>query len=45
MFTGITSWITGSTSAPPLITTFCPPKPVRTNETSFVERRYSHDRM
>ncbi len=39
MFTGITSWTIGSTSAPPLTTTFCPPKPVRTKARSFEERR------
>jgi len=38
MFTGVTSWTIGSTRAPPLITTVSPPKPVRTKETSFVER-------
>ena len=41
MLTGITSWMIGSTNAPPFCTTFCPPKPVRTNARSFEERRYS----
>ena len=41
MLTGITSWTIGSTSAPPFITTFWPPRPVRTNARSFDERRYS----
>ena len=41
MLTGITSWTIGSTNAPPFITTFCPPRPVRTNARSFDERRYS----
>ena len=31
----------GSTKAPPFSTTFCPPKPVRTNARSLEERRYS----
>ena len=39
MFTGITSWTIGSTKAPPSSTTFCPPRPVRTNERSFELRR------
>ena len=39
MLTGVVSWMIGSTKAPPLITTFSPPRPVRTNETSLVERR------
>ena len=39
MFTGITSWTIGSTSAPPFMTTFCPPRPVRTNARSLDERR------
>jgi hypothetical protein len=38
MLTGIVSWNTGSTSAPPLITTFSPPKPVRTKPISFEAR-------
>src|SRR5262245_41499122 len=41
MLTGTTSWTIGSTKAPPFITTFCPPRPVRTNARSFEERRYS----
>ena len=41
MFTGITSWTIGSTSAPPFMTTFWPPRPVRTNARSLEERRYS----
>ena len=36
--TGVTSWTIGSTRAPPLMTTFSPPRPVRTNDTSLVER-------
>ncbi len=39
MFTGVTSWMKGSTKAPPLITTFSPIRPVRTKETSFEDRR------
>ncbi len=39
MLTGIVSWNTGSTSAPPFITTFSPPTPVRTKATSFEARR------
>src|SRR5262249_30553966 len=41
MLTGMTSCTMGSTKAPPFITTFCPPRPVRTNARSFEERRYS----
>ncbi len=41
MFTGTTSWTIGSTKAPPFITTFWPPRPVRTKARSFEERRYS----
>ena len=41
MLTGITSWTIGSTKAPPFITTFWPPRPVRTNARSLEERRYS----
>src|SRR5262245_8979440 len=41
MLTGTTSWTIGSTKAPPFITTFCPPRPVRTNARSFDDRRYS----
>src|SRR5262245_16351180 len=41
MLTGITAWTIGSTKAPPFITTFCPPSPVRTNARSLDERRYS----
>ena len=41
MLTGTTSWTIGSTSAPPFITTFWPPRPVRTNARSLEERRYS----
>ena len=41
MLTGITSCTIGSTNAPPFITTFWPPRPVRTNARSFEERRYS----
>src|SRR6266478_5544847 len=41
MLTGTTSWTIGSTKAPPFITTFWPPRPVRTKERSFDERRYS----
>src|SRR5687768_3678477 len=33
------------TIAPPSMTTFCPRKPVRTNERSFDERRYSRAKM
>ncbi len=39
MFTGVTSWMIGSTKAPPLITTFSPKRPVLTKDTSFDERR------
>ena len=39
MLTGDISWRTGMTKAPPLITTFSPPKPVRTKAVSLVERR------
>ena len=39
MLTGMTSWMIGSTRAPPFITTFWPPKPVRTKAVSFDERR------
>src|SRR5688572_24608111 len=31
--------------APPSITTFCPPRPVRTKERSLEERRYSREKM
>ena len=41
MLTGIVSCSTGNTSAPPFITTFSPPSPVRMNARSFDERRYS----
>ena len=41
MPTGVMVWMMGSTSAPPLITTRSPPKPVRTKATSFDDRRYS----
>src|SRR5579875_1303050 len=41
ILTGVTSWMNGKTKAPLLITTFSPNKPVRTNDTSFDERRYS----
>src|SRR4051812_40793444 len=41
MLTGITSWMIGSTKAPPFSKTRWPPKPVRTKEISFDERRYS----
>ena len=41
MLTGTTSWTIGSTKAPPFITTFWPPRPVRTKARSFEERRYS----
>src|SRR6266850_3168894 len=41
MLTGTTSWTIGSTKAPPFITTFWPPRPVRTKARSFDERRYS----
>ena len=39
---GVPPWAAlsaGLVAAPPFATTFCPPKPVRTNDTSFVERR------
>ena len=39
MLTGVISCSTGMTKAPPLMTTFSPPKPVRTNAVSLVERR------
>ena len=39
MLTGLTSCSTGTTKAPPLITTRSPPKPVRTKAVSFVDRR------
>ena len=39
MLTGVMSWMIGQTKAPPLITTFSPRRPVRTKETSLVERR------
>jgi hypothetical protein len=45
MFIRMVSWNTGNTMAPPSITTFCPPNPVRTNERSFDERRYSREKM
>ena len=45
MLTRIVSWNTGNTSAPPSITTFWPPRPVRTNERSFDERRYRREKM
>ena len=38
MLTGITSWKIGSTTAPPSMTTFWPPKPVRTNARSLEAR-------
>ena len=38
MLTGMTSWKIGSTIAPPSLTTFCPPNPVRTNDRSFDAR-------
>ena len=41
MLTGTTSCTIGSTNAPPFMTTFWPPRPVRTNARSFEERRYS----
>ncbi len=41
MLTGTTSWTMGSTKAPPFITTFWPPRPVRTKARSLDERRYS----
>src|SRR5882724_3234092 len=41
MLTGTTSCTMGSTKAPPFITTFCPPSPVRTKARSLDERRYS----
>ena len=41
MLTGTTSWTIGSTKAPPFITTFWPPRPVRTKARSLEERRYS----
>src|ERR1700687_4939543 len=41
MLTGTTSWTIGSTKAPPFITTFWPPRPVRTKARSSEERRYS----
>ncbi len=41
MLTSVMSWMIGQTNAPPLITTFSPRKPVRTNDSSLVERRYS----
>src|SRR3984893_8172475 len=41
MLTGTTSWTIGSTKAPPFITTFWPPRPVRTKARSFEERRDS----
>jgi len=41
MLTGTTSWTIGSTKAPPFITTFWPPRPVRTKARSFEERRYN----
>jgi hypothetical protein len=41
MLTGTTSWTMGSTKAPPFITTFWPPSPVRTKARSLDERRYS----
>ena len=50
MLTGTTSCTIGSTNAPPFMTTFWPPRPVRTNARSFEDRRYSqlssqtHDR-
>ena len=40
MFTGMISWNTGSTIAPPSMITFCPPMPVRTNAVSLLERLY-----
>ena len=39
MLTGVISCSTGMTKAPPLTTTFSPPKPVRTKAVSLVERR------
>ena len=39
MLTSVMSCTIGSTSAPPPITTFSPPKPVRTNDRSFDECR------
>ncbi len=39
MLTGVISCRTGMTKAPPLMTTFSPPKPVRTKAVSLVERR------
>ena len=40
MFTGIISCNTGRTIAPPFKITFSPPKPVRTKDTSLLERVY-----
>ena len=45
MFTRMVSWNTGNTIAPPSMTTFCPPRPVRTKERSFEERRYRREKM
>ena len=39
MFTGVMSWMIGSTKAPRSITTRSPNRPVRTNATSFDDRR------
>ena len=39
MLTGMTSCTIGSTKAPPFITTFWPPRPVRTKARSLDERR------
>src|SRR5262245_29357824 len=41
MLTGTTSCTIGSTKAPPFMTTFWPPRPVRTKARSLDERRYS----
>ena len=45
MLIGIISWKMGMTIAPPLITTFCPPSPVRTNACSADARRYRRAKM
>src|SRR5688572_13937783 len=45
MLTRIVSWKTGNTSAPPSMTIFWPPRPVRTKARSFDERRYRREKM
>ena len=45
MFTQMSSWKTGSFTAPPSMTTFWPPRPVRTNERSFEERWYRREKI